>query len=38
MRTPFYEVTTKLTIWVDRTINGDDTDNLFKIYAKAAEA
>ena len=37
MRTPFYEVATKLTIWVDRTIIGDDTDNLFKIYAKAAE-
>ncbi len=31
------EVTTKLTVWVDRSIIGDDTDKLFKMYEEAAE-
>ena len=32
-----YDITTKLTIWVDRSIIGDDTDKLFKMYEEAAE-
>ena len=37
MSMPPYEIATKLTIWVDRTIIGDDTDKLYNMYEKAAE-
>lgn len=37
MKNSSREITTKLTIWVDRSIIGDDTDKLFKMYQDAAE-